>query len=117
MTCNKRKLNDDRTEAMTVGTRLVSGVSFGEHLKVGDYEVPFKLFVKTLGVFLDSSLTMSKQVSNLIMLHLFLKKKKKNTLASNETENIFQNCNVSLQTLQQHFTLLPVSQAYCLYTC
>ena len=143
---------------------------------------PFKPFVKSLGVFLGSSLTMSKQVSNLcctayleicrlgiidhfwlkrqprslsalgfwtdlttvipfllalpqskcrafsvsktvqqnlsskrkadIMLHLFLK----NTLASNQMKNRFQNCNISLQALQQHFTLVPVSQAYCLHT-
>ena len=62
---NKLKLNDDKKEAMTVGTRLRSSISCGEHLKVGDYEIPFKPFVISLGVFLDSSLTMSKQVSNL----------------------------------------------------
>ena len=69
-------LNDDKTEAITVGTRFRSSGSCGEHLKVGNYEIPFKPFVKCPGVFLDSSLTMSKQVSNLIMLHLLLKKKK-----------------------------------------
>ena len=65
MTCNKLKLNDKKTEAITVGTRLRSCVSCGEHLTLGDYENPFKPFVKRLGVFLDSSLTMSKQMSNL----------------------------------------------------
>ena len=65
MKCNKLKLNDDKTGAVTVGTRFRSSVSCGEHLKVGNYEIPFKPFVKSLGVFLDSSLTMSKQVSNL----------------------------------------------------
>ena len=53
MTCNKLKLNDDKTEAMTVGTRFRSSVAWGEHLKVGDYEIPFKPFVKSLSVFLD----------------------------------------------------------------
>ena len=50
---------------MAVGTRFRSSVSCGEHLKFGDYEIPFKPLVKSLGVFLDSSLTMSKHVSNL----------------------------------------------------
>ena len=45
--CNKRKLNDDKTEAMTVGTCFRSNVSCGEHLKFGDYEIPFKPFVKS----------------------------------------------------------------------
>ena len=65
MTCNKRKLNDDKTEAMTVGTRFRSSVSCGEHFKFGDYEIPFKPFVKSLYVFFYSNLTMSKQVGNL----------------------------------------------------
>ena len=65
MTCNKLKLNDKKTEAITVGTRLRSCVSCGEHLKLGDYENPFKPFVISLGVFLDSSLRISTQVSNL----------------------------------------------------
>ena len=59
--CNKLKLNDDKT----VGTHFRSSVSCGEHLKVGDYEIPLKPFVKRLGVLLDSSLTRSKQVGNL----------------------------------------------------
>ena len=37
MACNKLWLNDDKTEAMTVGTRFRSSVSCGEHLKVCDY--------------------------------------------------------------------------------
>ena len=65
MTCNKLKLNDDKTEAMTVGTRFRSSVSCGEHFKFGDYEIPFKPFVKSLYVFFYSNLTMSKQVGNL----------------------------------------------------
>ena len=134
------------------------------------------LLKKSLGEFLDSSLTMSKQLSNLChtayleirrlgiirpfltekattqlvfsrilnRLHccssllagatseqlsciqcvqnsaarVILKEKLflKTTFASNQTKNRFQNCNISLQSLQQHFTFLPVSQAYCLYT-
>ena len=61
MTCNKLKLNDDKTDAITVETRFRSSVSCGEHLKVGDYDIPLIFFVISLGVFLDSSLTTSKQ--------------------------------------------------------
>ena len=60
LTRNKLKLNDDKKEALTVGTRLRSSISCGEHLKVGDYEIPFKPFVKSLGV---------KQVSNLCRIY------------------------------------------------
>ena len=65
MTCNKLKLNDDKTDAITVETRFRSSVSCGEHLKFGYYEIPFKPFVKSLYVLLDSNLTVSKQVGNL----------------------------------------------------
>ena len=65
MACKKLKLNDDKTEAMTVETRFRSSVSCDQQLKVCDYKIPFKPLVKRHGVFLDSSLTMSKQVSNL----------------------------------------------------
>ena len=50
---------------MAVGTRFRSSVSCGEHLKFGYYEIPFKPFVKSLYVLLDSNLTVSKQVGNL----------------------------------------------------
>ena len=40
MTCNKLKLNDDKTGARTVKTRFRSIFSCGEHLKVGDYDIP-----------------------------------------------------------------------------
>ena len=40
MSCNKLKLNADKTEAVTFGTHLRRNVSCGEH------EIPFKPFVK-----------------------------------------------------------------------
>ena len=46
MACKKLKLNDDKTEATTVGNRFGNSVSCGEHLKVGDYQIPFKPLVK-----------------------------------------------------------------------
>ena len=49
----------------TVEIRLRRSVSCGEHLKVGDHKIFFQPFVKTLGVFFNSSLTMSTQLSNL----------------------------------------------------
>ena len=46
----KLKLNDDKTEAMTVETHFRSSVSCGEYLKFGDYEIPFKPLVKKVSV-------------------------------------------------------------------
>ena len=92
---------------MTVGARFRSSVSCGEHLKVGDYEIPFKPFVRCLGVFgifLDSNLTMSKQVGNLCrtafleirrlgIVGPFLTEKAPTQLVCSRILNRLDNCN------------------------
>ena len=61
---NKLKLNDDKTEALVVGTRSRTGVCYSEHLNIGGSPIPFQPKVKSLGVVLDSSLTMSHHISS-----------------------------------------------------
>ena len=64
MDSNKLKLNDDKTEALVVGTRSMTGVCYSEHLNIGGSPIPFQPKVKSLGVVLDSSLTMSHHISS-----------------------------------------------------
>ena len=64
MDSNKLKLNDDKTEALVVGTRSRTGVCYSEHLNIGGSPIPFQPKVKSLGVVLDSSLTMSYHISS-----------------------------------------------------
>ena len=56
---DSNKLNDDKTEALVVGTRSKTIVSCDKHLEIGGILIPFQPKVKSLGVILDSSLTMS----------------------------------------------------------
>ena len=64
MDSNKLKLNDDKTEALVVGTRSRTSVCYSEHLDIGGSPIPFQPKVKSLGVVLDSSLTMSHHISS-----------------------------------------------------
>ena len=64
MTANKLKLNDDKTEAMLVGTRQkLSQLPPLLHLKLDNTSIPISDSVKNLGVVLDSSLAMTNFVS------------------------------------------------------
>ena len=63
MDSNKLKLNDVKTEALVVGTRSRTGVCYREHLNTGGSPIPFQPKVKSLGVVLESSLTMSHHIS------------------------------------------------------
>ena len=64
MDSNKLKLNSDKTEALVVGTRFRTSVSYSEHMEIGGSPIPFQPKVKSLGVVLDSSLTMSHHISS-----------------------------------------------------
>ena len=64
MTANKLKLNDDKTEAMLVGTRQkLSQLPPSLLLQLDNTHIPISDSVKNLGVILDSSLTMTNFVS------------------------------------------------------
>ena len=64
MDSNKLKLNNDKTEALVVGTRFRTSVCYSEHLEIGGSPIPFQPNVKSLWVVLDSSLTMSHHISS-----------------------------------------------------
>ena len=65
MSSNKLKLNDDKTEAITVcSQRMSTFLSMPNSLTVGTSNVMFSQPAKTLGVKLDTHLTMKKQVIN-----------------------------------------------------
>ena len=61
---DSNKLNDDKTEALVVGTRSRANVPRSEHLEVRGSLIPFQPKVKSLGVILNSSLTMSHHISS-----------------------------------------------------
>ena len=97
MECNKLKLHDDKTEATTVGTRFFV-------VSTSKLIMRFKPFVKGLGVFLNSSLTVSKQVSNLCqkayleicrlgIIRPFLTEKATTQLVCSRILNRFAYCN------------------------
>ena len=67
MDSNKLILNDDKTEALVVGTRSRTGVCYSEHLNIGGSPISFQPKVKSLGVVLDSSLTMSHHISSVVL--------------------------------------------------
>ena len=48
MDSNKLRLNDDKTEALVVGTRPRTSVSCDEHLGIGSSPIPFQPKVKSL---------------------------------------------------------------------
>ena len=67
MTCNKLKLNDDKTEALIISSPRTSlSALLPDALTVGDASVPFSKSARNLGVVLDCHLTMNAQVANVI---------------------------------------------------
>ncbi|KAK7106020.1 hypothetical protein V1264_017326 [Littorina saxatilis] len=66
MTENKLKLNSEKTEALLVGTRQKIASLTVTDLQLDDATVPFSPAVKSLGVFLDSTLSMQTHISFII---------------------------------------------------
>ena len=67
MSSNKLKLSGDKTEAIIVSSqRLSTSFPMPDSLTVGTSNVMFSQSVKTLGVTLDTHLTMKNQVVNLV---------------------------------------------------
>ena len=67
MSSNKLKLNEDKTEAMIVfSQRMSMSLPMPDSLTVDSPNVMFSQSVKTLGMMLDTHLTMKNQVINLV---------------------------------------------------
>ena len=56
------KLNNDKTEALVVGSHRRASVSQVSHLRVGSHDICFKSHVKSLGVYSDATLSMAKHI-------------------------------------------------------
>ena len=65
MTGNKLKLNNDKTEALVVGSRRRINVSQDSHLRVGSHDISFKSHIKSLGVYIDATLSMVKHIDHI----------------------------------------------------
>ena len=65
---NKLKLNEEKTEAVVVGSRLRTSVSGTGHLEIGSSLISFQPNVKDLGVVLDSGLTICDHISSVSQL-------------------------------------------------
>ena len=64
MTGNRLKLNDE-TEALVVGPRRRVSVSQDSHLRVGSHDISFKSHVKSLGVYIDATLSVAKHIDHI----------------------------------------------------
>ncbi|KAK7112839.1 hypothetical protein V1264_012225 [Littorina saxatilis] len=71
MTENKLKLNSEKTVALLVGTRQKIASLTVTDLQLDDATVPFSPAVKSLGVFLDSTLSMQTHISFIIKTCFF----------------------------------------------
>ena len=72
---NKLKLNEEKTEVMIVGSKRQRAKIEEGSMDVNGCEIEFVDSVKNLGVFLDSDMTMERQVSSLRAKLLFELKK------------------------------------------
>ena len=69
MSSSKLKLNDDKTEAMIVSSqRMSTSLPMPDYLKIGTSNVMFSQSVETLGMMLDTHLTMKNQVKYLVRI-------------------------------------------------
>ena len=55
MLSNKLKLNDEKTEAMLVGSRQAINLTEAESIQIGGTNILLNPHVKSLGVFLDNT--------------------------------------------------------------
>ena len=66
MTGNRLKLNNDKTEALVMGSRRRVSVSQDNHLRVGSHDISLKSHVKCLGFYIDATLSMAKHIDHII---------------------------------------------------
>ena len=65
MTCDRLKLNNDKTEPLAVESRRRVSVSQGNHLRVGSHDISFKSHVKSLGIYIDATLSAAKHIDHI----------------------------------------------------
>ena len=65
MLSNKLKLNDEKTEAMLVGSRQAINLTEAESIQIDGKNILLNPHVKNLGVFLDNTLSMEQHISHL----------------------------------------------------
>ena len=65
MLSNKLKLNDEKTEAMLVGSHQTINQTEAESIHIGGKNISLNPHVKNLGVFLDNTLSMEQHISHL----------------------------------------------------
>ena len=65
MLSNKLKLNDEKTEAMLVGSRQAINQTDAESIQIDRKKLFLNPHVKNLGVFLDNTLSMEQHISHL----------------------------------------------------
>ena len=65
MNKSKVKLNDEKTELLVIGDRICHSLVRKDPLTFGSCSVPFQTSAKYLGVHLDETLSMNKQISSL----------------------------------------------------
>ena len=63
----KLKLNDDKTECMLFGTEnTLKNYEQFQHIMIGTSDIKIVSALRNLGVYIDSNLTMKKQISNTV---------------------------------------------------
>ena len=67
MTGYRLKLNNDTTEALVVGSHGRVSVSQDIRLRVGSHNISFKSHVKSLGVYIEATLSMAKHIDHIIV--------------------------------------------------
>ena len=72
MNTNKLKLNEHKTDVLLCGTKNNRATVPADSIKIGEAEIPFSDRVKTLGVYLDSNLSLEDQVSETVKTCFFL---------------------------------------------
>ena len=65
MTGNRLKLNNDKAEALLVGSFRRVRVSQDNHLRAGNRDIPFKGHVKNHGVCIDATLSTMKHIDHI----------------------------------------------------
>ena len=71
MTANRLKVNSGKTEALVIGTRQKVTSITSTDLQLADAAVHFSPTVKSLGVYLDSTLSMQPHISFVVKACFF----------------------------------------------